>query len=43
MNGRIISSVDDIHRLLMTLPPNPALDTQIVRSGVLRSVTVDAN
>ena len=42
INGRIILSVDDIHRLLMALPPDSPLHTEIIRDGVLLSIDIDA-
>ena len=40
ISGRIVSSVDDVHRLLLALPRHLSLDAQVIRGGVLHSITI---
>jgi len=42
LNGKHITNVDDIHRLLTTLPPNSILNLTILRSGERRELQVVA-
>lgn len=40
VNGRIVASVDDIHRLLSTLPTDQSLNVLVVRDGQKRELVV---
>jgi S1-C subfamily serine protease len=42
LNGKHITNVDDIHRLLTTLPPNSVLNLTILRNGERRELRVVA-
>jgi hypothetical protein len=41
LQGRIITSVDDIHRVLVTWPVEQPLTVSIVRDHTLRDVVVE--
>jgi S1-C subfamily serine protease len=38
--GRLVTSIDDLHRLLMTLPPDQDFDLTVVRDATLHSLRV---
>jgi S1-C subfamily serine protease len=40
--GRLVTSIDDIHRLLMTVPADQGFELTILRGNVLQSVQVPA-
>ena len=42
IQGRIVSTVDDVHRLLMALPHDAPLQIDVVRDGRVRTVEVPA-
>jgi len=43
LNGRVVASVDDVHRLLMAWPRDLALQAEIIRDGRLLSAQIPAN
>ena len=40
--GRLVTSIDDLHRLLMTVPPDQGFDLSVVRGQALRTIHVPA-
>ncbi|MEX2310111.1 MAG: trypsin-like peptidase domain-containing protein [Pirellulales bacterium] len=40
--GRLVTSIDDLHRLLMTVPADQDFDLTVIRGGALRIVHVPA-
>jgi S1-C subfamily serine protease len=42
LEGRVVTSVDDVHRLLMTLPSDKGFELTIVRGEALRTIHVPA-
>jgi S1-C subfamily serine protease len=42
LEGRVITSVDDLHRLLMTLPADKGFELSVVRGEALRIIHVPA-
>jgi S1-C subfamily serine protease len=41
--GRLVTSIDDLHRLLMTVPPDQGFDLTVIRSEVVRHLSVSAS
>jgi S1-C subfamily serine protease len=42
LNGRLVTSIDDLHRLLMTVPTDQGFEITVVRGDVLRPIQVTA-
>jgi S1-C subfamily serine protease len=42
LEGRVITSIDDLHRLLMTLPADKGFEVSLVRGEALRTIHVPA-
>ncbi|MEX0642748.1 MAG: trypsin-like peptidase domain-containing protein [Pirellulales bacterium] len=42
LEGRVVTSVDDLHRLLMTLPSDKAFELTVVRGETVRTIRVPA-
>jgi S1-C subfamily serine protease len=42
LNGRLVTSIDDLHRLLMTVPADHGFEITVVRGDVLRTLNVSA-
>ena len=40
--GRLVTSIDDLHRLLMTVPTDQGFEITVVRGDVLRALHLDA-
>jgi S1-C subfamily serine protease len=40
--GRVVTSIDDLHRLLMTLPSDKSFELTVVRDEALRTIHVPA-
>ena len=38
--GRLVTSIDDIHRLLMTVPTDQGLELSVIRDDNLRTIHV---
>jgi S1-C subfamily serine protease len=43
LNGRLVTSIDDLHRLLMTVPTDQGFEITVVRGEVLRTIQVAAS
>ncbi len=41
--GRLVTSIDDLHRLLMTVPPDQGFELTVIRGDVLRHLPVSAS
>jgi S1-C subfamily serine protease len=41
--GRLVTSIDDLHRLLMTVPPEQGFELTVIRGEVLRNLPVAAS
>lgn len=40
--GRLVTSIDDLHRLLMTIPADQGFELSVVRGEIIRIITVPA-
>jgi S1-C subfamily serine protease len=40
--GRLVTSIDDLHRLLMTLPADQGFELSVIRGEALRTIHVAA-
>jgi S1-C subfamily serine protease len=38
--GRLVTSIDDLHRLLMTVPTDQGFELTVIRGEVLRNLSV---
>lgn len=41
LNDRVVTSIDDLHRLLAVIPANQTLELGIVRGSAARAITID--
>ena len=41
--GRLVTSIDDLHRLLMTVPADKGFELTVVRGETLRTIHVPAS
>jgi S1-C subfamily serine protease len=39
--GRLVTSIDDLHRLLMSVPADQAFDLTIIRGEALRTIRIE--
>jgi S1-C subfamily serine protease len=40
LNGRLVTTIDDLHRLMMTVPSDQGFEITVVRDEALRTLTV---